>query len=72
MSAAQIAQHLTIPTSPTGFRIFEFPTAQSGITSSVLRPNPGFIGGGRIAGGAREFVIPNGPIPPGSVVRIAQ
>jgi hypothetical protein len=28
-------------------------------TSPILRNNPGFVGGGRTAGGAREFVIPN-------------
>jgi hypothetical protein len=29
----------------------------------VFRSNPGFVGGGLTAGGAPEFVVPNGPIP---------
>ncbi len=67
MNASQIANRLGIPQSPTGFRVFEFPTPQSGVASPVFRTDPGFIGGGRTIGGAREFVIPNGPIPPGAV-----
>ncbi|MBE7540273.1 MAG: hypothetical protein HS122_17905 [Opitutaceae bacterium] len=34
------------------------------------RTNPGFIQGGRTLGGAPEFVVPNGPIPPGASTRI--
>ena len=67
MNASQIANRLGIPQSPTGFRVFEFPTPQSGVASPVFRTDPGFIGGGLTSGGAREFVIPNGPIPPGAV-----
>jgi RHS repeat-associated protein len=72
MNAAQIAERLTIPESPTGFRIIEFPTPQTGAASPVFRTDPGFIGGGRTLGGAREFVIPNGPIPAGSSIRSVQ
>jgi RHS repeat-associated protein len=39
--------------------ILEFDTPSEGIASPILRNNPGFVGGGRTAGGAREFVIPN-------------
>jgi hypothetical protein len=39
--------------------VIEFDTPASGIASPVFRSDPGFIGGGRTAGGAREFVIPN-------------
>jgi RHS repeat-associated protein len=70
MNAGQIAKRLTIDPSPTGFRVIEFPTPGSGIATPVFRPNTGFVGGGRTAGGAREFVIPNQPVPPGSVTRI--
>ncbi|NJR42025.1 MAG: hypothetical protein HC767_04590 [Akkermansiaceae bacterium] len=66
LNAQQIAERLTIPQSPTGFRVSTFPTPSSGVASPILRPDPGFIGGGRTAGGAREFVIPNGPIPLGA------
>jgi RHS repeat-associated protein len=68
-NASQIANRLGIPQSPTGFRVFEFSTPQSGVASPVFRTGPGFIGGGLTSGGAREFVIPNGPIPPGAVIR---
>jgi hypothetical protein len=63
LTASGIAQRLTIPKSPTGFQIFQFPTPEEGLASPILRDNPGFVGGGRTAGGAPEYVIPNGPIP---------
>jgi hypothetical protein len=69
MNAAQISQRLTIPQSPTAYRVIEFATPESGIASPVFRSDPGFIGGGRTAGGAREFVIPNQPIAPGATIR---
>lgn len=40
------------------FAVIEFDTP-SGIASPVFRTNPGFVGFGRTAGGAREFVLPN-------------
>ena len=70
MSSAQIAKRLAIPESPTGFRVIEFPTPGQGVATPVFRTDPGFIQGGRTLGGAREFVIPNQPIPPGSTVRV--
>ena len=67
LSNAQIAQKLTIPEIPGGFKIIEFPSSSiQGIASPVFRANPGFIQGGRTAGGLPEFVIPNGPIPAGA------
>ncbi len=72
LSAKQIAKRLTIPQSPTGFRVTEFPTPKSGIASPINRADPGFVGGGRTAGGAREFVIPNGSIPAGSTTRVVR
>lgn len=69
MNASQIANRLGIPQNPTGFSIFEFSTPQSGVASPVFRTDPGFIGGGLTSGGAREFVIPNGPIPPNAFIR---
>lgn len=70
MNSAQIARRLAIPESPTGFRVIEFPTPSQGVATPVFRTDPGFIQGGRTLGGAREFVIPNQPIPPGAGVRI--
>jgi len=50
--------------------VIQFPTPRSGLASPVNRLDPGFIGGGRTAGGAREFVLPNGPIPAGSRIEL--
>lgn len=72
LNAKQIADKLTIPQSSSGFKVIEFPTPGSGIASPVLRNNPGFVGGGRTAGGAPEFVIPNGPVPAGATTRVVQ
>jgi len=69
LNASQLASRLTIPGSST-FTVIEFPTPASGLASPVFRTNPGFVGGGLTAGGASEFVVPNGPIPPGAVIRI--
>jgi len=68
MTPSQIAQRLGIPYS-SNYTIYEFSTPQ-GIGSPVFRSNPGFVGGGQTSGGAPEFVIPNGPIPPGSRMSI--
>jgi len=39
--------------------VIEFDTVTDGLATPILRNNPGFIPGGRTAGGAREFVVPN-------------
>ena len=72
MNASQIATRLTIDPSPTGFYVIEFPTPSTGLATPILRNNPGFIGGGLTSGGAREFVIPNQPIPQGATIRIVR
>ncbi len=72
MNASQIANRLTIPNSSSGFRIIEFNTPRIGLGSPINRTNPGFVGFGRTAGGAREFVIPNQVIPRGSSIRIVR
>lgn len=73
LNSKQIAEKLTIPESSTGFKVIEFPSSNvSGIASPINRSNPGFVQGGRTAGGAPEFVIPNGPIPAGSTTRVVQ
>jgi Novel toxin 10 len=63
LSAKEVAERLTIPESPSGFRVIEFPSPSEGLASPILRDNPGFVGGGQTAGGAREWVVPNSPIP---------
>lgn len=62
LNATEIANKLTIPESNSGFKVIEFETP-SGIASPFNRTNPGFINGGKTAGGAREFTIPNQDIP---------
>ncbi|MBL8340702.1 MAG: hypothetical protein JNL30_04470, partial [Rubrivivax sp.] len=70
MGSKQLARRLTIAESPAGYKVIEFAAPRSGVASPVLRSDPGFVGGGRTAGGAREFVVPNGPIPADAVIRI--
>lgn len=41
------------------FEVIEFDIPYEGIASPIDRTNPGFVGKGRTAGGAREFTIPN-------------
>jgi RHS repeat-associated protein len=68
LDAAEISVRLGIPPS-VSFTVIEFETPSIGIASPVFRSNPGFRGGGLTSGGAREFVIPNGPIPAGAAIR---
>jgi Novel toxin 10 len=71
LSPAQISERLAIPPSNT-YTVVEFKTPSSGVASPINRTDPGFIGGGRTAGGAPEFVIPNGPIPEGAAVNVVR
>jgi len=68
LDAAQISVRLGIPPSAS-FTVIEFETSSIRIASPVFRSNPGFRGGGLTSGGAREFVIPNGPIPASAAIR---
>lgn len=72
LNAREIAEKLTIPDSPTGYRVIEFPTPSAGLASPVNRTNPGFVGRGRTAGGAREFTIPNSGIPADALINIVK
>lgn len=69
LNAKQIAERLTIKEADT-FTVIRFPTPESGLASPVFRTDPGFVGFGRTAGGAREFVLPNGPIPAGATIEV--
>jgi RHS repeat-associated protein len=62
MNSSQIADRLTIPESSSGFQVIEFDTPSTGVSTPVFRGNPGFVGRGKTAGGAREFSVPNVPI----------
>lgn len=62
-SSQEIAQRLTLLNYEGGLRrgpfaVVEFDAPQ-GVASPVFRTDPGFVGFGRTAGGAREFVVPN-------------
>ncbi len=69
MTPAQIAQRLGIPESDV-YTIMRFPTPGSGVASPISRSNPGFVGGGLTTGKAPEFVVPNGPLPPGTSTEV--
>lgn len=71
LNAAQLSKRLTIDPSDT-FTVIRFPTPSSGLATPINRLDIGFIGGGRTAGGAREFVLPNQPIPPGATIGVVQ
>ena len=66
-TSAQIAEKLTLKNAGETlmkgpFGIIEFDTPTSGLAQLFNRTNPGFINGGKIAGGATEYVIPNANI----------
>ncbi len=65
----KLQKKLTIPESSSGFNVIEFSTPSTGLSSPINRTNPGFIGGGRTAGGAREFTIPNQTIPSNAKIK---
>jgi hypothetical protein len=69
LNARELGKRLGIKDSEY-YTVIEFSAPAQGIASPVLRDNPLFIGKGFTAGGAREFVIPNGPIPLGASIRI--
>jgi hypothetical protein len=69
LNPAQISQKLTIPPSES-YTVTEFETPQSGLASPINRTNPGFVGNGTTAGGAPEYVVPNGPRPEGATVTV--
>ena len=71
LSAAELAEALTIAPAES-FVVVSFPTPASGVSTPIGRSNPGFIGGGTTAGGAREFTIPNGKTPPNAKIEIVK
>lgn len=73
LSAGDIADAVAIDPSATGFTVIEFPSSSVAyVASPVFRPideYPGFVGGGQTAGGAPEWVVPNGELPEGTIMR---
>lgn len=63
-SSGELAERLTLLDDSFKLRrgpfaVLEFDTPAAGLGSPVFRTNPGFVGFGRTAGGAREFDLPN-------------
>ena len=71
LSAKQIAEKLTINPAKE-FTVIRFKTPSSGLATPISRTDPGFVGGGTTYGGAREFVMPNGPIPEGAMIEVVR
>ena len=72
LNSSQISDLLTIDPR-SSYTIIEFPSKGiSGISTPINRVDQGFIGGGRTAGGAPEFAIPNGPIPNNAITKIVR
>ncbi|MSQ91403.1 MAG: hypothetical protein EXR87_00500 [Gammaproteobacteria bacterium] len=69
LNAAQLAQRLTIGPSDV-FTVIRFSAPASGVASPVFRSSLGFLEGGFTRGGAREFAVPNGPIPFGARIEV--
>ena len=69
LNAAQISNKLTIPQTSSGFKVIEFSTPETGLASPINRTNPGFVGRGRTAGGAREFTVPNQKVPSNAIIK---
>ncbi|MFZ5909211.1 MAG: polymorphic toxin type 10 domain-containing protein [Chloroflexota bacterium] len=63
-TSEELAQRLTLIDNEGKFLrgpfgILEFDTPTTGLASPINRKNPGFVGTGKTAGGAREFIIKN-------------
>jgi RHS repeat-associated protein len=69
MNASQIARRLTINDADE-FTVIKFPTPGTGVAVPINRTDPGFVGRGRTAGDAREYVIPNGPVPANATIEV--
>lgn len=70
LNAREMWHRLAIREAPA-YYVIEFPTERvhGTVASPVFRAHQCFVGGGRTPGGAREFIIPNQPIPPDATIR---
>ena len=62
LSARQLETKLGILPSPQ-YLIVRFQVPPAGLATPIDHASPQFIGAGLTSGGAREFLIPNGPVP---------
>lgn len=69
MNASELAKRLTIDEADE-FTVIRFRTPSTGVAVPINRTDPGFVGRGRTAGDAREYVIPNGPIPADAKIEV--
>ena len=69
-SAVQISQRLEIA-SHSSYKVLILPISSlvEDIATPIRRNSSGFVGGGRTSGGAREFVVPNQPVPSAMQIR---
>jgi RHS repeat-associated protein len=63
-TSSEIAQKLTLVDQKGNlirgpFRLIEFDAPSEGLAQPFNRGNPGFINGGKTAGGATEYILPN-------------
>ena len=59
---SSVETRLTLTPARRAIVTFDYDVEAGSIASPVFRANPGFVGRGRTAGGAREWVIPNLPL----------
>lgn len=71
LNAAQIRERLAIEPAAE-YIVIRFPAVKSGVATPIAYNNPSFIGRGLTSGGAREFVILNGPIPKDAVIEVVK
>ena len=71
MNAQQLGQALAIQQSDV-YSVYTFANPMDGLASPIAYDNPLFVGGGYTAGGAPEYLLPNGPIPPDAVHTIVR
>ncbi|MDD5305610.1 MAG: polymorphic toxin type 10 domain-containing protein [Elusimicrobia bacterium] len=71
LNAQQIRQRLAIEPAAE-YIVIRFEATKYGAATPISYNNPSFIGRGLTAGGAREFLIQNGPIPKDAVIEVVK
>jgi tetratricopeptide (TPR) repeat protein len=71
LTAQQLEEKLGILPS-SEYLIIRFPAPPAGLATPIEHIDPQFVGEGLTSGGAREFLIPNGPVPAGATFEIVK
>ncbi|MBI5247111.1 MAG: tetratricopeptide repeat protein [Elusimicrobia bacterium] len=71
LNAQELSQRLGIKPAQQ-FLVISFRNPQLKIATPVAFDDPQFIGRGLTSGGAREFVLPNGPLPADAVIQVVK